>query len=257
MSEATKEVTVKKTKTNLPATPDGFTAAWGTENIDASQLTIPKILTMQGLSQMVADGDAQMGDIVDSLTGERLGCGREKDFQAINFVPLYSFQEWIVYEKVSNGDLQFTEKVPFGPDNANWKWDTDTHKRVLVMNFYVILEKDLADEGALPYLLSFRSTSYKAGKKLATLCKKGALANRPAPAYTYELSAHKESNDKGTFYVLDVKKAGETDTKYYDPGKDGVCFRWFKELKSGTHKVDDSDLNVTPEAMPTDGESEF
>jgi len=226
MPEAeSKAVTKKNNKANLPATPEGFGAAWGTENIDASQLTIPKILCMQGLSQMVADGDAQMGDIVDSLTGERLGCGREKDFAPLDFVPLYSFQEWVVYEKMKNGELQFIEKVPFGPDNASWKWDTEDQKRVVVMNFYVMLEKDLDDEGALPYLLSFRSTSYKAGKKLATLVKKGALAQRPAPAYTYTLTAHKDSNDKGTFYVFDVKKKGETAGQYYDPQKDGLMAR--------------------------------
>jgi hypothetical protein len=206
---------------------------------------------MQGLSQLVADGDAQMGDIVDSLTGEVIACGREKDFKTLNFVPLFSFQEWVVYEKLAADKLQYVEKVPYGPSNATWKWDTDTHKRVLVMNFYVMLDRDLDDKSALPYLLSFRSTSYKAGKKLATLVKKGALGDRPAPAYTYELSANKEANDKGTYYVFDVKKVGDTDTKAYDPSTKGVCFEWFKQLKAGTHKVDDSDLTVTPETMGT------
>ena len=256
MAEQETKAVTKKQKNNLPAAPEGYSAAWGSENIDASQLVIPKILCMQGLSQMVAEGEAQMGDIVDSMTGEQLGCGREKDFQPLNFVPLYSFQEWVVYDKLGGDKLQYVEKVPFGPTNADWKWDTEKQKRVLVMNFYVMLERDLEDRGALPYLLSFRSTSYKAGKKLATFVKKGALSDRPAPAYTYTLTANKTSNDHGTFYVLDVKKAGETDAKFYDPAQKGICFEWFKQLKAGTHKVDDSDLEVTPEAM-RDGEADY
>jgi hypothetical protein len=253
----TKEITATKKKQNLPAASEEFGATWGAENIDATQIVIPKILCMQGLSQMVADGEAQMGDIVDSLTGEMLGCGREKDFQDFNFVPIYSFQEWIVYEKLGSDKLQFIEKVPYNASNANWQWDTDTQKRVLVMNFYVMLEKDLEEPGALPYLLSFRSTSYKTGKKLSTFILKGSMANRPAPAYTYTLSANKDSNDKGTFYVFDVKKTGETDGKHYDPKKNGVCFEWFKQLKAGQHKVDDSDIEVPAEAMPTTEDTEY
>ena len=48
-------------------------AEWGTPDVDATDVVIPKILAQQGLSKFVTEGKAKFGDFCNSLTGEVLG----------------------------------------------------------------------------------------------------------------------------------------------------------------------------------------
>ena len=48
-------------------------SAWGETEVTSKDIVIPKILCMQGLSDLVSDGKAKMGDFVDSLEGNILG----------------------------------------------------------------------------------------------------------------------------------------------------------------------------------------
>lgn len=245
--ETTKQVT-KKEAAQLPAE---FDSAWGTEGTDTRDILIPKLLVMQGLSELVTQERAQMGDFCNSVTGEVVGTAREKGFKPVVFIPIMTFKTWVIYEKIGD-KLEFKEIIPMTPANSNWEMEEEvngaTVRRDRCINFFVLVE---GQTGELPYSLTFRRTSYRAGQKLAThfkTCELAAARGRPVPpaAKTFKLIAHKETNDHGTFYVLDVEPNG--DTKQEDLK---TAYEWYQVLKTRSVKVDDSDVRTDGQAAST------
>jgi hypothetical protein len=239
---------VVKAEKNLPQV---FDSAWGTEGVDKRDILIPKLLVMQGLSDLVTEEKAQMGDIVDSVTGEVLGSCREKDYKPVPVIPIMTFKTWVVFKKSGNGQTEFKEIIPMTAGNENLPREDEEFVRDRCINFYV-LNANRTDE--LPYLLSFRRTSYRAGAKLATYftkCELAARRGRPVPpaARIWNLGGSKQSNDKGTFYVFDVEQAGETPKEAIQ-----TAFEWYQTLRTQSTKVDHSDLSggVTDDTAATD-----
>ena len=234
MTTANEKAVTKKEQAPPPAVFQRKTQS--TDQIDQKDILIPKILLMQGLSELVTSEQATMGDMVNSVTSKVLG-GKSKPIQ---FIPMITNKSWIVLDKETQ---KFKGAVPFGPANANWKWedvdpkDGKTVKNMQSLNFYCFLEADLADPAALPYMLSFRSTSYTAGKKLITHFAQANMIGIVPWAQVFELSCKKEQNDKGTYYVFDVKP-----TKSTDPVHAPKLEQWAEVLSKGAHQVDESDL---------------
>jgi hypothetical protein len=69
-------------------------------------------------------------------------------------------------------------------------------------------------------------------------------ANLPPPAYTFKLSGFKESNDKGKFIVPTVEM-GRASTQ----SEVNECLTWFKLIKKGGVKVDESDVQGNKDAV--------
>ena len=137
---------------------------------------------------------------------------------------------------------------PYTSVNANFpikeyqKGDGTTWRHDRCLNFFVLIPGKALD-GGLPYLLSFRRTSYRSGQKLAThflLCR-GANGGKGVPpaATTFKLLGKKVTNsDNQTYYVTDSEKVGPT-----DPALIELAYQWFKTLKTSAVKVDNSDLS--------------
>jgi hypothetical protein len=77
---------------------------WGSADVSASDVIIPKILCMQATSELVAEGKARMGDFVDSITHEVLGSVDSP----IKFIPFHMEKVWIVSEKKVTNTLSAT-----------------------------------------------------------------------------------------------------------------------------------------------------
>ena len=74
MSKKTAESTeVVETKGTEVVNAEQDLNAWGDAPVSARDIIIPKILAMQGLSELVTDGKAKFGDFVDSVTHQVLG----------------------------------------------------------------------------------------------------------------------------------------------------------------------------------------
>lgn len=230
--------------------------AWGSEGVDATDVVIPKLLLMQGQSEFVATGKAKLGDIVRSTTGEVLGSAAK----GVEIIPLLSFKTWVNLEKVGNR-FEYRGTEPITADNINsqleWMQDGKEWRRDRCLNFYVLLPADIQREvsalkklestGAfpdpkdalLPCVLSFRRTSYGAGKTLSTHFIQAAHFNRPPAVSRFSLSSKMEKNDQGTFYIFEVNNVGMTATEDLE-----VCKRWYETITQTkvNVKVDDSDL---------------
>jgi hypothetical protein len=253
MKQETKAIA--KAQTTAVAAPLA-TQAWGSDGIDKSDILIPKLLIMQGLSQFVSDQKASIGDIVRSTTGEILADGKKKG--SVEFIPLTSFKTWIKEEKVGN-KFEYRGQEPMTASNSTepteWTENGTEWRRNRCLNFYVLLPGDIArdraarkkladtgdfpdtDDVLLPCVLSFRRTSYSAGKTLITHFAKAEHMGVPPAVSIFKLFSKIEKNDQGTFQVAVVEKSGKTTSEDIV-----ICRSWYDTLKKSTVKVDDSDL---------------
>lgn len=216
---------------------------WGEAQPLGQDIVIAKILPMQPGSDMVVDGKAVMGEFRDSLSGAKLG----SIVEPIDIIPFHVEKFWDIL--VKEGDqFEWDHSVPLVENpadsgyNDNLTWNEVVEgkeiKRVRRMNFYVLLPSEVASGADVPYILSFKSTSFREGKKVYTqMYMRNRRSNLPPPAFTFKLSGIKTKNDKGTFIVPTVEM-GRAST----PTEIGSCLTWFKMIKGGGVKVDDSDL---------------
>jgi hypothetical protein len=231
--------------------------------VDPSDILIPRLLLMQGLSEFVAKGEAKMGDIVKSTTGQVLA-------KPVAMIPLSYDKTWILTEKV-NGQHEFRRVEPFTFENAHLPWEYHDNgqewKRTMSLNFYVLLPDDIkrdveareaykktgqfpdASASLLPVSISFRSTSYAAGKVLTTHFAMAKSFPMPPYASTFKLSSETQTKNKKTFANYKVENAGPTPEAYLD-----ACKAWHATVERASLKTDDEveTLSKKAEEAPLD-----
>lgn len=238
-----KEVATKQ-KTELS------TAAmnWGGEAVSASDTLIPKVLLMQSLSEYVVDEKAQPGDLVDSVSGEVLAAKGKP----LEVIPISMFKN-IVIEKFNGSKWEYETVVPFraGDDKLPWEFEENGEKfrRNTVLNFYVLRADQATAPDALPYVASFRRTSTKAGKTIATHFLKASMAKASPASKTIILTSKSEKGDQGPYQVFTAQEGRKTSNEEIMG-----AYRWYEQIKGGMTKVDESDLKGSDTAAaPSDG----
>lgn len=227
---------VRNGDTQLTAT-DAELAAWGAQDVSSQDIMISKILPMQGMSKLVMDRKAQLGEYRDSVTGELLGNIDEP----LEFVPFHVEKTWLVHKEI-NGKLVFQGMEDITKQNQDRKWemlvDGVKHRFDWNYTYYVLLPKDIEAGMPTPYILSFRRTSVRAGKKLFTqmFVRNPQMKKSPA-AFVINLNGKLTENDKGTFVTLDVDSGRESTIPEQQAALD-----MFKIVTAGGAKVDQGDL---------------
>ena len=214
-----------KTKNDLTTKGGALPAAYVPTETDpeilAGDIVIPSIYLMQGLSDLVQDRKAQIGDIVRSTTAEKLG----DDKHPLRFIPLKLTNTWTISEKIGE-KYEWRGVKPRNAANENDPYEfvdkgTDW-KRVKTINLFALLTKDVTDfleqvktgnidmnKPLLPVNISFRSTSFKAGRDVATFYTnirnaKRFKADLAAHQHDLELSCFPDENDKGKYMVFKI-----------------------------------------------------
>jgi len=219
---------------HLPVPKELTNTAWGSEGVDTSDVKIPAILLMQGLSQFVIDRKATIGDLVHSQTEKVIG-GPDTP---VHFIPIMTFKTNEYMEK-EPGSEKFKRKKsepweahhktiePYGTtiDGVHFRNDP-------TLNFYVFLQNEIEKEGALPCLLKCKRTNLTAGKNLVTHFKQCEMKKIPPASTIYALTSTTQKNDLGTFSVLVVTPAGDT-----KPAHLPKLYEWYKLITSGDTKV--------------------
>jgi hypothetical protein len=214
--------------------------------IDADDIIIPKVLLMQSISQLVDAEKAKAGDFVHSLDEVVIGAKEEKP---VEFIVLGMYKTLQTYE-----DDKYVKTEPLTSVNKNLPYEevvgATKVNRTKVMNYYVIRPSDIEAMQVFPMVISFKRTSFKAGKKLAT--KLTMLEEFGAPMYakTFNLVATQEEGEKGKYYVMDIKdgrKSNDVEVKQAE--------KWMSRLETEDHKVDESeDEATTKTATPVNSE---
>lgn len=239
--------------------------AYGTKNLGAEDILMPKLLLMQGQSELVLEGTKAAGEIIKSTTGETVA----KKGDWLKFAPLYFSKVWRIMEKEKDKFVfrryeDFLESEKGRP----WEWvEGGTDWRAdKCMNFYVLLIDDLArnqknielaKKGKLPVgdmlvpaLLQFTRTSFQGGKKLATHFARAAQFNLPPYMWEMKVSSKMQKNDQGTYAVYEVDDSGATADNTHE-----VCSMWCNRIEAGnvrsheaeTEGIGRSEPAVSPE----------
>lgn len=225
----------KKLTTPIPMSSDFFDEAVVTDNSD---MLIPRILLMQGVSELVGQRKADQGDIIDSVSHEVLA-GPDK---VVDIIPIKQLDKVWSIEKYNGKKWVFERQDPWDEslkEQREFEEKGVKYRRNQRLSFYVLLARD-ADTMHLPYMISFQRTGYQGGRILASFFKEALLAfkmgdkNAIPMAQVFELGCHVETGDSGTYYVLDVKKGR--------PAKDSEkqkAIYWFSQLRNASYKVHD------------------
>lgn len=250
-------------ESNVPAVADApIDEAWGTEGLDASDMLVPKLLLMQGLSKFVTDGDAQQGQVVDSLSKEVVGGItniKAGTGDKVELVVFSTFKTWIEFEKIDD-EYEFVKQFPMNASNVNLAQEEVVNgievRRDRCLNFYVLLPSQIADGSALPYVISFRRTSMRAGKKISSMAQRlKALGRKPIAFKKVVLSVVPMQRDDKKWWSYEMEE-GENSSQ----AELNEAHKWYQVLKSATVRVDDSDLKEKAEApapVVSDAEQEY
>lgn len=228
-----KEVEVKKEQAVV------VSESWGQDDqhISSRDIMISKISPQQGLSKFVVARKAQIGEYRDSVSGELMG-SIDAPF---TFIPFYCEKLWEVFKDV-HGKLTYAYSEPITYANEGRPRseviDGVKHEYNWTYRYFVILPKDVEAGLPIPYIISFRRTSFKGGSKLFTQMYVRNKQSKLSPAaYAINLEGFMKSNDKGTFVVLDVSPARKTTT-----AEDFAAREMYNLVKSGSARIDESDI---------------
>jgi hypothetical protein len=222
-----------------------------TLGLDTGDILIPRVLLMQSTSEAVGDGLAQFGDVVNSVTKEKLG-----DFNnAIDVIPLKPTKYWCISD-MSGTTPKFMRIEPFTAQNANLPWEDMENgkpiRRDMSLDFYCLLSKEVELGDAFPVVLSFRRTSYPAGKTLASHLMKLGILGKPAFSKTVTLKLLRQKKDTNTFAVWSVLPGRACTTDELSLAK-----TWATALSTVAVKVDqggeDPDLQTAGKYQATGG----
>ncbi len=197
---------VATTQSNLPAT------SLADLGMSAQDIQVAKLLLMQNVSEAVGDGEAKMGDILNSQTLEVIG-GLDKP---VEIIPLKMFKTWRVMDMTVK-PAKFLREEPMTADNERDPWEFSEggkeRRRDYSLHFFVLLKKEVDEDEAFPCLVSFRRSSANAGKQLATqLFKMRALGREPYTR-TAMLAVGKEKFETNTYVTFEIQKGNLTDNK--------------------------------------------
>lgn len=249
----TKEI-AKKDAGSVNVDMESF-GAFGSEEVEAQDIRIPKVLLMQSISQAVTDGKADSGDFVNSITLVPFAnCSsakrKEKTFKII---PIYFFKSWMITEEVE-GKQEFLTIEPYSSSNFQ-KGREEIFNGVkrqnnLTYNILCMREEDLSDPTAFPHMISVNRMSSNFGKDIFSFGQKAQMAKKPACAYTIEVGGEIMKNTKGSFNVWKVRGVAETKDLQKHIARMKL---WYDTFVAGKAKVDDSDLKDMTKEADSDG----
>lgn len=228
-----------------------------------SDILIPQVLLMQGLSDFVAERIAVMGDIVRSTTAEKLG----DDKNPIEFIPLALTNDWMESERVGE-KYEFRSRYARTAKNELLNWEFTKNggawKRTKVINCFALLTKDIdayvqeietfqktgeipdLNKTLLPVVISFRSKSFKAGRAVAThFTKAASMAAFGAKAHGFSLilGCYPDKNNKGNYFVFDIRPGKKISGISYTEAEKWVALI---SAKMGEVQIDDSAERTAP-----------
>lgn len=220
-----------KAAATLPA--QAAPAVWGaTEDMDSTDLLIPKIYHQQAMSKLVADGQAKPGDFCDSLTGQVLA----KKEEALEVIIFGAFKTMVISKhdtmsnrwkldevvRIDRSNAHNYANVPFMEETTDGKF-----KNNLYYNYYCLIPGRATE---LPYIMSLGSTKTKVARKLNTMLAKLQQLGKPSAAVVFEMRSVPEKNDRGQWFGLEVAQGRAATKEEMD-----AAHAWY--LKSRTQSL--------------------
>lgn len=247
MKQETKKQEVQVLSTTaLAVVPAHLDQSWDeVSDVEAADIRIPRLLLMQSTSELVGQRKAAAGDIVNSITGEKVG----DETNPLEIVPIYTFKTWVVSEKV-NGKFEFKRVDQYVAGQKRNREEVIGGVEVQnaeTINVLVMLNKDQENTSALPYLMSFRMTSLNCGKDILTQKMHAINMNTPFQKFVLKLAPFYTKNDKGQYFVF--KFQGKAENTLFASSA-ALLRKWYDTFKAGSVKVDEEVTEAESTSAP-------
>lgn len=255
---------VEQKKAEIMEMQKGWKAS--ASDIDASDILLPRVLLAQPLLELVVDGKFQSGDILLGGSSPKLLAKRG---ESVEFIPVSTHKSFTIW-KQTDRDPIYVRSEPLSPENINapWQWSEggENYRRDRILNFYVLPvdgiskeaeamkkfqeEGELPDPDAalLPWALSFKKTSYNAGRDLVTWFKKCEHFGMPPFVSTWKLSAYLEKGEKGSYNVYKLEKGRKV-----EPEEMKAALKWSETIRSSKSIQVEPDIEEATPAVEDDG----
>lgn len=232
------------------------------QDVVTSDVSIPRLLLCQAISERVMEGKATVGQILRSTDNMVIAKKGEK----FSIIPLKIENIWINQEIVGK-KAEFRGMEPRTALNSDLPWnyqkDGTDWQRVKAITLYGILPQDVqaymnevkraVDAGdapdlnktLMPVVITFQSTSFKPGAKpIADFFTRLKTMSQQFPNvgpfnYFIELSSKEEKGDKGMYFVWSTGNP----QKLVDKEAIEAARNWYNLLQSATPKVDDTGID--------------
>jgi len=212
-----------------------------TTPVDRKDFLIPKLLLMQSMTKLVQEEKARVGEIRGSIDQNKIA---DKG-GAIEIIPFAVYKTWVTLSKQGS---EFLGQEPITPQNCNWPReqvkDGVEVSNFETLNYYCLLPEEIRYGMFMPYVVSFRSTSYQAGKTLETHRARLQEFGKPLPFKTFWLGSLAKKNDKGNFYVFTIAESRDTLEEELNAVK-----HWHKLVKQGEANVDETEFTKVEPAF--------
>lgn len=205
-----KEIAKKEaTELTIQAADAGM---FGFEDVSTKDIKIPLIYIAQAMSDIVANGGAKPGDIVDNLNGTVLGTAKKP----LQVIPFY-FQKSYAVQKLVNGKKEFVTNEPYDRDDREREYeeikDGTTYFNLPCFNFFVLVN---GDTSFTRYALSFRgSRNITSGGRpmLSQLMNKFQTLKAAPFNYVFDIGVKQVENEKGKWFVLTAAQSKDESNK--------------------------------------------
>ena len=194
----------------------------------ADDLLFPRVSWMVGTSDLVQKGEAVVGEFRDNINGELYG----KIDEPFEFIPLMMTK--LYWVSVLDPTPKFKRIEPFelGLPRQSSE-DGKPIQRMVIYQFFCIKPDQAAVGMTVPFVLSFKSTAEKVGKKLLNqMFVANKMKGLSPAAVVHTLGGRWIENDKGKYIVPEVKPVRmSSDTELE------AAAGWAKTLNGGGGKI--------------------
>lgn len=218
--------------------------AFGIENIISSDLRIPKILLMQNMSDLVSEGKAAPGDLVNSFEQIKIGDAKSP----LQIIPFHFTNTWTVKKEV-NGKMEFARIEDRFSNDARREYeqvvDGVKYTNHRTLNLFCLIKNGNLQ---VPFMISFMNSSFKGAAQPFLNKVQLLIAEKRAPAHIiFNLGVNREENEKGKWFSFSLEAAKDASGKdVYNSNEEVLAaYQQYKSLsaslKAGA-KIDVSDL---------------
>jgi hypothetical protein len=220
----------------LPAMKSGN---WGViEELETTDLMVPKIFHQQALSVFVQEGIAKVGDWCDSMTKEVI-CPKDEPLELIIF-GLYKTMV-ISVDEMLRGKFKLDKIIPVTKENAiamaqkpyTEEKNGNIYRNQLFYNYYCLSPKRLK---ALPYVISLGSTKQKEATKLNTMITTLNGTGRSVSSVIFNFKSVERTKDTNKWQGVEIS-VGRPATEE----EEAQGYAWYAKSKMQTFAVSDED----------------
>lgn len=198
VEEKKEEKSIIEQKQESKVVPFRGAVVGGLENLDAQDITIPRVRLLQATSREVQRGEAKVGTFQNSLTGENYG-------SKLEFIPFQVFKSRVRFSQKTALCISRDAITGIGDPGGDcetcsfsqWGSEREAPECSLVYNYLSWLP---GRDEELPIAVSLMRTSIPTARKFNTILRfdrKGAA---------YELYPEQKENEKGMFFIFNIRR---------------------------------------------------